>query len=159
MLTAEGLEPLRLHVAGDDAGGLPRRRTEIELDWNAPIEMHARESRLDRSFRGRKGITVIADSTFEHEHGAARGVVQIVEDLRVGGIGIGQIEALHDAPSLASFAARDDGSVLRPRIERLDDDPVIAHRTERGDRRALQRLFDERLPVSLLGGRKVARQG
>ena len=121
--------------------------------------MHAGERRLDRSFRRGQGITVIADCAFEHEHGAARAVVQIVEDLRVGGIGIGQIDALHDAPSLASLAARDDGSVLRPRIERLDDDAVIAHRTERGDRRALQRLFDERLPVSLLGGRKVARQG
>ena len=153
-----GAKPLRLYIVRDNGRYLPRRRSEIELKWNTPIEMHAVEGCLDRRFRGGQGIAVIADRPFEHQHRAARGVVQIVEDLLVGGIGIGKIDALHDAPSLASGAASDDGSVLRPRIERRDDDPVITGRAQRGDRRAFQRLFDERLPVSLLGWRKVARQ-
>ena len=80
-----GRKPFRLHIVGDEQRRLPRGRTEIELDGNAPIEMHALECRLDRRFRRGKGIAVIADRSLEHEHDASRGVVQIVEDLLVGG--------------------------------------------------------------------------
>ena len=152
-------KPSRLHVVRDEHCRLPRGRTEIELDGNAPIEMNALEHRLDRRFRRRKGIAVIADGSLEHEHDASRGVVQIVEDLLVGGFGIGQIDALHHRPGLAGFAAGNDVPVVRARVKRLDGDTVITGRAERGERRALQRLLDQRLPVSLAAQGKVARQG
>ena len=78
--------------------------------------MNALEHRLDRRFRRGKGIAVIADGSLEHEHDASRGVVQIVDDLRIGGYGIGQIDALHHGPSLAGFAAGNDVPVFRARV-------------------------------------------
>src|SRR5680860_1440650 len=64
-----------------------------------------------------------------------------------------------DAAVVPGRAPGNDGSIARPAIERLDGDAVIAFRFERGEGRALQRLFHERLPRRLVGGRKISGQG
>ena len=87
--------------------------------------MHAFERPLDRLLRRRKSIAVIADRTAEHQHRAARGIVQIVEDLRVGGVRVGQVDALHHAPRRAWLAPSNNSSVLSAGVERLYDDAVI----------------------------------
>ena len=40
---------------------------------------------------------MIADGALEHERDVVRAVVQVVEDLRVGGLGVGMIDPLHHA--------------------------------------------------------------
>ncbi len=132
---------------------------EIEIDGDAGIEIDIVERRADGGARRGQRVAVIADRALEHERLAARAIHQIVEDLRIGGFGVGEVDPLHDSPGEPGGAALDAGGVPRPRIERFDGDAVIGLRPERSERRPLQRLFDERLPSRLVGGREIAGQG
>ena len=97
----------RLDQRGEQARRIFRLKAEVEIEGDAGIEIDFVERRADRGAVGGKRIAVIADGAFEHERDAVRAIVQIVEDLRVGGLGVGKIDPLHDAPRQAGGAARD----------------------------------------------------
>ncbi len=104
-----------LDQSGEKARRIFRSKTEVEIDGDAGIEMDLVERRADRGAGRGQRIAVIADGAFEHEIDAVRAIIQIVEDLRVGGLGVGVVDPLHDVPRLARCAARDRARVLRAR--------------------------------------------
>ena len=152
-------KPASLDESGEKTSRVLRLHAEIEIDGDAGIEIDIVERGADRRARRRKRVAVIADRALEHQRLAARAIHQVVEDLRIPGFGVGKVDPLHDRPRLAGRPALDAGGVLRTLVEGIDDDAVIARGPEPGKRRALQRLFDERLPCRLVGGREAAGQG
>ena len=102
---------------------------------------------------------MIADGAFEDERNAVRAVVEVVEDLRIGSLGVGVVDPLHDAPGQARRAARDRTRLTRAAVERLDGDAVISLGLERSEGRAFQRFFDQRPPCRLAGGCEALCQG
>ena len=121
--------------------------------------MDTLEGVFQNGIRLRKAVAVVAHGALEDEAETVRAVVQIVEDLAVGRLAVGDLDALHHRPRRGRRAAGHNVRILRWAIERLDDDAVIALRFERGEGCAFQRLFDQRLPGRLVGGGKVAGQG
>ena len=154
-----GCETPRLDQRGEQSRGILRRTAEVEIDGDAGIEMNIVERRADRGAASRQRVTVIADRALKHEGDAVGAVVQIVEDLRVGGLGVGQVDPLHDGPGLACGATGDAACLCGAAVKRLDGDAVIGLGPERGKGRALQRLFDEGFPCRLVGRGKVPGQG
>ncbi len=152
------IEALGDHVIGDEVRRAHRGRSEIEFDRDPPIEMHAGERLRDGLLGGRQREAVIAGGAVEHELHPARRIVQIVEYLRVRSLGIGKVDPLRHGPWRGRGASRDDAPVLGARIKRLDDDTVIGGRAQRFERRALQRLGDQLLPIRKLGLREISRQ-
>ena len=152
------LETFGPDIVGHQRRDLPGGRTEIELDPDACIEMDAIEDRGDGLLGRRQRIAVVADSALEDEADPVRTITQVIEDLRVGGLRIGQVDPLHDRPGRGRPAG-DALSALRARVERLDGNAVIALRSEGGERRVLQRLCHKGLPRCLVGGREVAGKG
>ena len=152
-------KPACLDESGEKTGRVLRLHAEIEIDGDAGIEIDIVERGADRRARRRKRVAVIADRALEHERLAACPIHQIVEDLRVSGFRVGEVDPLHDSPGQARGPALDAARVLRALVERLDADAVIGLGPEGGKRRAFQRLFDERLPRRLVGGREVTGEG
>ena len=152
-------EATGLDQSGEQARGVLRLNAEVEIDGDAGIEMNIVQRRADRGAAGGQRITVIADRALKHEGDAVGAVGQVVEDLRIGGLGVGEIDSLHDRPGLARWPARDAACLRGAAVKRLDADAVIGLGPERGKGRALQRLFDQRLPCRLVGRGKVPGQG
>jgi hypothetical protein len=152
-------DSLRLHQVGEHEGAVFAHRTKLKFDGDAPVEMDALEGVFQDGLRLRKAVAVVGHRALEDETKGVRAVVQIVEDLAVGRLAVGDVDALHDRPRRRRRAAGYDVRILRWTIERLDDDTVIALRLERSEGRALQRLFHQRLPGRLVGAGKVAGQG
>ncbi len=146
MSTEAGGKTQRLDVPRDDGGGVPRGRTEFKVERDPGVEMDAAQRPADRLFARRQRVAVIAGGSREDEHDAVRTVAQIVEDLRVGGFGVGKIDPLHHGPGRAGGAGLDETCLLRARVKRLDDEAVIGGGAERFEARALQRLGNQRLP-------------
>ena len=147
----------------DQSGEKPRRvfrlKAEIEVYRDAGIEIDLVERRADRGAARGKGIAVIADGAFEDERDAVRAVVEVVEDLRVGGLGVGVVDPLHHAPRQARRAGRDRTRLVAAAVERLDGDAVIGLGLERGEGRAFERFFHQRPPCRLAGGCEALCQG
>ena len=117
-------------------------KAEIEVYRDAGIEIDRVERRADRGAVGGKGIAVIADGAFEDERDGVRAVVQVVEDLRVGGLGVRVVDPLHHAQG-GPARGRDRTRLARRGRERLDGDAVIGLGRERGGR-AFERFFHKR---------------
>ena len=110
-----------LHQSGEIADDVPRRRAKIKVERDA--------GRRDRCRRGRgqappaegsrpKPLALIEFRKNQNE--AGRAVFQISQRLRIGGRGIGMIDALQDGPGLARGTARNDMGRPVALIERLD---------------------------------------
>ncbi len=152
-------EAALLHEIGEHQGGVLAERAKLKLDGHAPFEVHVLQRLFENGLGRRQGMSVIAGRALEHEAEAAGAVVQVFEDLPVSRPAVSDVDALDDLPRRPRRPAGNDVRIARPAIERLDDDAVIALGFERGEGRALQRLFHQRLPGRFVGGRKVAGQG
>jgi len=155
---------LRRDAAGfdqsrDQPSSILRWRAEIEIDGYAGLEIDAVERGADRGSGRRKAKAVVADGRGENERDAVRTVVQVFENLGVGGLRIGQIDPLTDGPRRTRSASCDGLRFLSTRLERLGGDTVIGRGAQRGEGRALERLLNERPPRRLVAGREVADQG
>ena len=108
-----GREPPRLDQGGDQARGVLRLDAEIEIDGDPRVQINIVERGADRSAGRGQGVAVIADGALKHELKRAGAVVQIFEQLLVGGCRVGQVDALHDRPGRAGGAAFDPARLAR----------------------------------------------
>ena len=134
-------------------------RTEVKLDADAGIEMNALQRFRECHRSCGESVAVIADGPFKHQGEPAGAIHQIIDDLRVGSLGIGQVDPLHYTPGVPRGPARDQRCLAGRCIEGLNGDAVITGGAERGQGRALERLGDQPLPIGLFRCGEGARQG
>ena len=80
----------RADDVGERKGNILRQRSEIEVDIDAPIEMHLGKRLFEGvNIRGERSA-IVAHSAFEDEMQSSRAIVEVFEDLAVGGRGVGK---------------------------------------------------------------------
>ena len=81
-------EAPHVNVVRHHEGGVLAQRSEMQVHGDARIELDPVERGLEERFRRRHGIAVVAYRALADEGEAVRAVVQVVEDLRVGGLAL-----------------------------------------------------------------------
>ena len=153
-----GIDAFALDIFGDVNGGHSRLRADLKLDADAGVEIDAVENLRDRLCRRIEPETMGAIGAGEHERQPRRAVLQIVQRLRVGCLGIGMIDPLHDLPGRGRRTAGDRRGSFRAAIDRIDLQPVGRLADQFLERRALQHPVDQLAPVLVGRLRKLRGQ-
>jgi hypothetical protein len=94
----------------------------------------------------------------EHQRQARCAVLQIVQRLRIGRLGVGVVDPLHDLPGCRGGTAGDWRGALGAAVNRIDFQPIGGLADQLLERRALQDAIDQLAPILIGRLRKLRRQ-
>lgn len=128
-------------------GRHPRLRTDLKFDADAGIKKDAVEHLFDGFRRRLQSEAMGAVGAGEHQRKPGGAVLQIVQRLCIGRLGIGMIDPLQDLPGRGGCAAGDRRGTFRAAIDRIDLQSVGGLADKFLERRALQHPVDQLAPV------------
>ena len=144
--------------AGDDLReiqhGILGRSTKVEFDHRCRIEVHVGQQRLEAREVTGNSEALRADGARVDEMQGIRAMAEIGDDLRMGRLDIGMLDARGDVPGAGLGAQGAGRLVLQAGIERLDVDAIGTARHEPLEGRALEHAIDQCPPLRLVGRRE-----